>query len=420
MATSFQKKTSVAGLNFDDEARAHRRRERARVRDFSSEERALFDRPFITLFARDGHVVETGARVAPGPPPRASGRAASSARYGAVSSRSGRGATRSSGGGYGGGAPRPTTHRRLAAAREAAGARSTRRVYPLICCLPEPRPPLSMPPRAAEEDPGVDGIAALVGEFEDPKRGDEKPAETSARPRRLEPGRAFGTHREEKKQRHAAKLRAQSETYDPKTDVNIPKDTDPYKTLFVGRLAYDADEDALRREFETFGDVRTVTIPVVRNARKNADDENETTRHCGYAFVEYAREDDMKAAHRGANGRTIEGAASRDERGRAAPGWRPRRLGGGVGRGRLSRPKKGANQGSKIFRHRKTTGSGGTATIGARTTERTGAGARRRPVATVRHRRDEMSGRPTASTATTASVRIRPGGSDRDWDRTGD
>ena len=152
-----------------------------------------------------------------------------------------------------------------------------------------------------------------------------------------------------------------------------------------------------------------MTIPVVRNARKNADDENETTRHCGYAFVEYAREDDMKAAYRGANGRTIEGrrVVVDAERGRAVPGWRPRRLGGGVGRGRLARPKKGRNQGSKTFRHRKTTESGGTATIGARTTERTGRAARRRRVATATATAATSGpvGPTAGGTATTASVK---------------
>ena len=226
----------------------------------------------------------------------------------------------------------------------------------------------------------------------------------------------------EKKQRHAAKLRAQSETYDPKTDVNIPKDTDPYKTLFVGRLAYDADEDALRREFETFGDVRTVTIPVVRNARKNADDENETTRHCGYAFVEYAREDDMKAAYRGANGRTIEGrrVVVDAERGRAVPGWRPRRLGGGVGRGRLARPKKGAKPG---FENLPTKKDDGVRRYGDDRREDDRAyGARGAPSSRrdgYGDRRDERSGRSDRRGYGDDGERqgYARGGSDRDWDR---
>ena len=185
------------------------------------------------------------------------------------------------------------------------------------------------------------GIAALVGEFEDPKRSEEND-ETSARvPVGLETRDARSRRiAREKKARHADTLQRQLETYDPERDENAG-DTDPYKTLFVGRLSYDADEETLRREFETFGDVRTVTIPKPRFVElKDGDRER---RHVGYAFVEFKREDDMKAAYRGANGRTIEGrrVVVDAERARAVPDWRPRRLGGGVGRGRLEKPKKG-------------------------------------------------------------------------------
>ena len=272
------------------------------------------------------------------------------------------------------------------------------------------------PPARPKKTLALTGIAALVGEFEDPKRqGLEKPAETSETrvPVGLETRDArLARIASEKKQRHAAKLQRQSETYDPKTDVNIPKDTDPYKTLFVGRLAYDADEDALRREFETFGDVRTVTIPVVRNDSKN---ENETRgRHCGYAFVEYAREDDMKAAYRGANGRTIEGrrVVVDAERGRAVPGWRPRRLGGGVGRGRLARPKKGSKPGFENREDDRAYGARGASQSNvarAPSSRRDGYG----------DRRDERSGRSDRRGYGDDGERqgYARGGSDRDWDR---
>ena len=87
------------------------------------------------------------------------------------------------------------------------------------------------PPARPKKTLALTGIAALVGEFEDPKRGEtSKPAETSARvPVGLETRDArLARIASEKKQRHAAKLQKQSVTYDPKTDVNIPKDTDPY------------------------------------------------------------------------------------------------------------------------------------------------------------------------------------------------
>ena len=259
------------------------------------------------------------------------------------------------GGGYGGGAPRPTTQLPpRGGTGGGAGPQHPTGLPPHLLSLFEPRPPLEYmpPPARLKKTLALTGIAALVGEFEDPKRGDENASgdddalasDTSARlPVGLETRDARARRiMREKNARHAERLKKQLETYDPKRDENIPKDTDPYKTLFVGRLSYDADEATLRREFETFGDVRTVTIPTVRN---RGDDANEPDggRHCGYAFVEYEREDDMKAAYRGANGRAVEGRriVVDAERGRAVPDWRPRRLGGGVGRGRLAKSKKG-------------------------------------------------------------------------------
>ena len=103
--------------------------------------------------------------------------------------------------------------------------------------------------------------------------------------------------------------------------------TDAYKTLFIGRLSYDADERSIRRELERYGEVRSVKI----------DRDSETGKPRGYAFAEFAREEDMKAARRGADGRKIEDrrVVVDAERGRTVPGWRPRRLGGGLGSTRV-------------------------------------------------------------------------------------
>ena len=132
------------------------------------------------------------------------------------------------------------------------------------------------------------GVAHLVSEFSDPK--DDPPPSA--------PAEAPAARRTRvKEERAAARAAANAEaakTYDPKSDPNAVGDA--YRTLFVGRLSEHVDEASLRREFERFGDVRSVRV---------VEDKEGNPR--GYAFVEFAREDDFKAAYRSANGRRIEG-----------------------------------------------------------------------------------------------------------------
>lgn len=47
---------------------------------------------------------------------------------------------------------------------------------------------------------------------------------------------------------------------DPSKNPPEQMTKDPYKTLFVARLPYDLEEARLRREFERFGPVRTVSL----------------------------------------------------------------------------------------------------------------------------------------------------------------
>ena len=35
---------------------------------------------------------------------------------------------------------------------------------------------------------------------------------------------------------------------------------DPFKTLFVGRISYDATEKKLRREFEEYGPIKSIRL----------------------------------------------------------------------------------------------------------------------------------------------------------------
>ena len=180
----------------------------------------------------------------------------------------------------------------------------------------KPREPIEYMPLPAKSKitQRMTGVAHLVSEFSDPK--DDPPPSA--------PAEAPAARRTRvKEERAAARAAANAEaakTYDPKSDPNAVGDA--YRTLFVGRLSEHVDEASLRREFERFGDVRSVRV---------VEDKEGNPR--GYAFVEFAREDDFKAAYRSANGRRIEGKSVLvdAERGRTVPGWLPRRLGGGTG-----------------------------------------------------------------------------------------
>ena len=106
---------------------------------------------------------------------------------------------------------------------------------------------------------------------------------------------------------------------------------DALKTLFVGRMNYDTTAWRLRCEFEQFGPI--VEVNIVKDS--------ETGRPRGYAFIEFERERDMYKAYEAGNGLKIDGerVLVDVERGRTVRGWRPRRLGGGLGERRPFRPR---------------------------------------------------------------------------------
>ena len=64
----------------------------------------------------------------------------------------------------------------------------------------------------------------------------------------------------------------------------------------MGRLSYDTNDKKLRREFEEYGEIRSVKV-VTDNEGK----------HRGYAFVEFEREEDMNLAYKRADGKKIDG-----------------------------------------------------------------------------------------------------------------
>ncbi|KAJ3091277.1 hypothetical protein HK100_007218, partial [Physocladia obscura] len=129
----------------------------------------------------------------------------------------------------------------------------------------------------------------------------------------------------ERKARAVAALTLAATAWKPNEDPKVTHD--PYKTLFVGRLSYAVTEKMLRREFEQFGPIISVRL-----VASSVD-----ARPRGYAFIEYERERDLTLAYREADGIKIDGRriVVDVERGRTVKGWKPRRLGGGLGGTRI-------------------------------------------------------------------------------------
>ncbi|PLW10611.1 hypothetical protein PCANC_23137 [Puccinia coronata f. sp. avenae] len=130
----------------------------------------------------------------------------------------------------------------------------------------------------------------------------------------------FERRQEERRRRKEEQL-SREENYDPKQDPNATGD--PYRTLFISRLSFEVTESDLKREFDMYGPIEKLVI--VKNKL--------TGKSRGYAFILFEREKDMKAAYKDAEGLKIKGRRILVdvERGRTVKGWKPRRLGGGLG-----------------------------------------------------------------------------------------
>ncbi|XP_023342083.1 U1 small nuclear ribonucleoprotein 70 kDa [Eurytemora carolleeae] len=191
---------------------------------------------------------------------------------------------------------------------------------PNLLALFAPRDPIPyLPP--AEKLPyekkvthNYTGIAQYVHLFEDPV---DTPAAVEVETREEKKER----RKKEKTEQVAYKLEQEIALWDP----NSGKDTteDPFKTLFIARVNYYTSESKMRREFETYGTIKSIRI--VQNVKDG--------KPRGYAFIEYESERDMHSAYKHADGKKIDGrrVLVDVERGRTVKGWLPRRLGGGLG-----------------------------------------------------------------------------------------
>ncbi|SPO03026.1 related to U1 small nuclear ribonucleoprotein [Cephalotrichum gorgonifer] len=117
--------------------------------------------------------------------------------------------------------------------------------------------------------------------------------------------------------------------FKPNEDPNIRGD--PFKTLIVARLSYEATEHDLEKEFARFGPIERIRI--ITDTHSHLHPKKKKKNHRGYAFVVFERERDMRAALDSCDGIRIKDRRIKVdvERGRTVKGWKPLRLGGGLG-----------------------------------------------------------------------------------------
>lgn len=195
-----------------------------------------------------------------------------------------------------------------------------------------PRPPLPYT-RPLDRDidrvrpKNVDGVGQLLARLREEKtQGMMNSGEGEGMEEGEEPNFTYAEEtkrqirREERKKKKTEEFRIAKESYKPADDPEAIGD--PYKTLFIARLHKSATESDLRREFEGFGSIERVRIVRDKNGRSR-----------GYAFIVFERERDMKAAYKESDRLHIMGkrVLVDVERGRTVRGWKPRRLGGGLG-----------------------------------------------------------------------------------------
>ncbi|KAI0512587.1 U1 small nuclear ribonucleoprotein of 70kDa MW N terminal-domain-containing protein [Xylaria bambusicola] len=203
----------------------------------------------------------------------------------------------------------------------------TDKLPPNLLALFAPRPPLrwlAAPDHAPEErkTTKITGLADYLPHLAAYKENDGYlPTESwlQARDRK----------KLEKKEKQEKLLSDGPHNYNPAEDANVRGD--PFKTLIVARLSYDANESDLEKEFGRFGPIERIRIITDTHAHERPNKKKKP--HRGYAFVVFDREKDMRAALDGCDGIRIKDRRIKVdvERGRTVKGWKPRRLGGGLG-----------------------------------------------------------------------------------------
>eukprot|EP00096_Caligus_rogercresseyi_P008928 TRINITY_DN2926_c0_g1_i2.p1 TRINITY_DN2926_c0_g1~~TRINITY_DN2926_c0_g1_i2.p1 ORF type:complete len:177 (-),score=55.78 TRINITY_DN2926_c0_g1_i2:3735-4265(-) len=139
-------------------------------------------------------------------------------------------------------------------------------------------PPADKLPHEKKVTHNYEGLGGFLSGFEEPSET-PPPTRVENRDERTE------RKKREKAEQVAYKLEQEIAVWDPQSRSNSTGD--PFKTLFVGRINYYTSESKLRREFESYGSIKSIFIPV---------DTAEKPR--GFAFIEYEHERDMHCKYR--------------------------------------------------------------------------------------------------------------------------
>lgn len=165
----------------------------------------------------------------------------------------------------------------------------TDKLPPPLLALFQPRPPIryippqdNAPDTRASRPSQIGGLASFLGQLAESKANDD-----------FEPTESWLQRRDrirmEKREKLAEMQSDGFKGFKPDEDPKVKGDA--FKTLFVGRLAYDVKESDLEREFGRFGPIERIRI--VRD--EHVDKPKKQSR--GYAFIVFEREKDLKGIH---------------------------------------------------------------------------------------------------------------------------
>ncbi|PFH55893.1 hypothetical protein XA68_17440 [Ophiocordyceps unilateralis] len=203
----------------------------------------------------------------------------------------------------------------------------TDKLPPNLLALFAPRPPLRWVepvdhPLEERRTSHITGVVPYLEELKKYKETDE-----------YHPTESWLEARDRKKEEKKAAIKKLQEEgpkkFKPDQDPNIRGDA--LSTMIVARLSYDVDERDLERHFGRFGPIERIRL--VTDTHSEEKPNKKKKPHRGYAFIVFERESDMQVAVRSCDGDRIKGRAIKTdvERGRTVIGFKPRRLGGGLG-----------------------------------------------------------------------------------------